>query len=73
MKVDSSNTEGSSPQTSMETSVTKMIVFCKGQDYCVYIRPDGPDNLFFTVHCSQPGWAGIGIGKHMIGAEVDFF
>jgi hypothetical protein len=55
----------------LSTVIAVRTFFCKGEDYCVYIRHDA-DNVIFTVHCSQPGWAGIGIGKHMIGAEVDF-
>jgi hypothetical protein len=52
------------------TSLTKKTFYCKDKDFCVYGRPDGVGNIVFTIHCSQPGWAGVGIGKSMIGAEV---
>jgi hypothetical protein len=73
MGVVPSNVSEESHNHSSGAVVTKQTFYCKDKDFCVYGRPDGAGNIVFTIHCSQPGWAGFGIGKSMIGAEVHFF
>jgi hypothetical protein len=44
--------------------------FCQANEYCIYGRPDNANNIIFTVHSAQAGWAGFGIGTRMSDSAV---